>query len=334
MDVSADAILNQEDIDSLLRSGAALANGPIIRYNGQRVTEGESIRVSAYDFTDPVYLDERMLARLTERADSFIKSLAARLSVFLKLDARIKLGEIRTTPYQLVVETFTSPTFISIFRLDPLPGVGLLNFPPRMAMAIVDRMLGGQGVAPTEGRLLTEIERVLIEDIVDLILEEWVRPWSSLATLEPCRIGSETVGVFLQTSPPKDVMLGISIEVTILDCVEVLQLALPYSLFEPVLYKMEASARRFAEEAVVGLHHTFNKELCSQLDIPLVAEWKAFSLSVGDLLRLRPGDILELPQDILTKTRILFSGEPRFQGEVGVDNGRVAVRLSKIIEKP
>ncbi len=332
MDEKNDAILSQSDIDALLHSGASLESGPVIRSNGVRISADESIQVSSYDFSDPVYLDERTMARLKERVDSFVHALNARLAVFLKLNVSVKLGEVRTSPYQSVVESFTPPTFISIFKLEPLLGVGLMNFPPTLAMAMIDRMLGGMGIAPSLPRYLTEIESVLLEDVIDLFLEEWVRPWEPLLNISFSKIGFEKVGAFLQTASAKSVVIVIPLEVTALDCTQIVQLVIPYSLFEPILHKMELSDRRFAEETSKGLSHNFNKELCDQLEIPLVAQWDACSISLGDFLRLRPGDVLELPRNILGETKVLFSGSPRFKAEIGIEQGRVAVRLTESLD--
>jgi flagellar motor switch protein FliM len=325
------SILSQDDIDALLKAGGGFDNALVIRSNGKRIGSDESVRVIPYDFNDPVYLDDRTLARLREKIEDFIKTLCSRLAAFLKLDVVLKLGDIRTTPYQVVVESLNFPTFISIFRLEPLSGVGLLNFPPRLAMAMVDRMLGGPGVPPTESRLLTPIETVLLEDIIDLILNEWVNPWSDLASLSPVRIGSDTVGHFLQTAPPKSIMIVVSLEVMILDCTEIIQIGLPYSLFEPVLYKMEAAAKRFAEEVAASTVRSFNRELCDHLSIPLSVDWNLLKLSVGDLLSLKSGDILELPVDVLSKARVLLGGKPRFLGELGVEKGHIAVELKEVL---
>lgn len=326
------SVLSQEDIDALLKSAGSGENVAIIRSDGKRVRKDESVRVINYDFTDPVYLDDATLSRFKEKIEEFIKILSARLSAFLKLDILIKLGEVRTISYQSIIESFNSPTFISIFRLEPLSGVGLLNFPPRLAMAMIDRMLGGPGVPPMDIRLLTQIESVLLEDIIDLILGEWVNPWMELATLSPVRIGSETVGHFLQTAPPKSVVIAVSLEVILLDCTEVIQIILPYSLFEPVLYKMELAAKRFSEEVAASTVRAFNRDLCEHLHVPLSANWNVLKMPVGDLLRLRVGDVLELPTEILSQTRILLGNKPRFIGELGVENHQIAVRLLKTLE--
>ena len=323
--------LSQSDIDALLQSGIAISDGPIIRNNGKRVGEADPVQILPYDFSAPVFLDPRSQARLEEKAQIFAKTVTARLSVFLKTDFGLKLNSIKTQPFQMLSEGFGSPTFASVFKLEPLTGVGILNMAPRMSMAMVDRMLGGKGIAPVEGRFLTEIVRALVEDVIYIFLQEWVNIWAAFEIMKPTVIGYEGVGSFLQTSAPRTVMLNLTFEATLVDCVEVLQLAIPYTLFKPVLVKMEESANRFADAALPEPTRLPNKDFCEHIAVPVVAQWQAFSLKVADLLRLKPGDVLEMSSDILQRTQLCFSGRPHFEGEVGIKDNHVVVRVNRPI---
>ena len=65
----------------------------------------------------------------------------------------------------------------------------------------------------------------------------------------------------------------------------------------------------------------------SDISVPVVAEWDVFDMNLSDVLSLRPGDLIELPKGIIKETKIRVEETTCYTGEVGIDNGAVAVKL-------
>jgi len=63
--------------------------------------------------------------------------------------------------------------------------------------------------------------------------------------------------------------------------------------------------------------------------VPLRAEWDALEVSLREVASLRVGDVIELPSALLTQTRILLNGTPKFIGTVGLDADRTAVQITR-----
>jgi flagellar motor switch protein FliM len=63
--------------------------------------------------------------------------------------------------------------------------------------------------------------------------------------------------------------------------------------------------------------------------MPVRAEWEAFDLSLREITSLRVGDVIEMPAALLSQTRVLLNGSPKFIGTVGLDTDRVAVQLTR-----
>ena len=74
-------------------------------------------------------------------------------------------------------ENLPSPAHLCLFKAEPLSGVGVLDINPRLALTLVDRMSGGRGHSVKTERYLTEIETALLEDILNVVLEEWCVQW-------------------------------------------------------------------------------------------------------------------------------------------------------------
>ena len=323
------SILDQSEIDKLLAQEVAVAPARqfFIRPDGTRAT-GESPKVEAYDFRNPVFLSEVELRRLRLLHEDFIRYLSARLSLYLRMELGLKMAKLTTATYSKFTDSLPNPTHLCLFKVDPLVGVGILDVNPRLALTIADRLLGGRGHSVKAERYLTEIEIALIEDVINIILEEWSAQWKVEQELHPMIIGHENNGRFLQTSPKDAIILILTLEANFGDCSEQIQIGVPYYTIEPVVKKMQI--RRQKDTAVTTAPKKASwHPAYEQITVPVRAEWAALEVSMREITSLRVGDVFELPASIFNETRVLLNGTPKFIGTVGLDTTKVAVQLSR-----
>jgi flagellar motor switch protein FliM len=304
----------------------------MLRSDGTRMTGPSIPKVEDYDFRNPVFLTEIELRRLRLIHEDFIRYLMARLSLFLRMEFSLKMAKLTTLTYTKFCEGLPSPTHLCLFKADPLTGVGVIDFNPRLALTVVDRLLGGRGHSVKAERYLTEIEISLLEDIIAVIMEEWCGQWKWEKEMHPHLIGHETNGRFLQTSPRDAIMLMLTMEAAFGDCSEAITIGVPYYMIEPMVKSMQA--RRAKDSApTTQIHADTMSPLCGHITMPVQAEWPAFTASLRELMSLRPGDLLQLPTSITEETQISLNGSPKFIGHIGIENERVAVTLTKVIPK-
>jgi flagellar motor switch protein FliM len=201
---------------------------------------------------------------------------------------------------------------------------------PRLAMTIVDRLLGGKGHSIRDERYLTDIEIALVEDVIYLVMEEWCRQWEDTRELNASLIGRENNGRFLQTSPHDAIMLVLTMEATIGDCSESMQIAMPYYTIEPVIRKMQENAKRFNSSNNDKLTPHW-MPVYNDINVKVRAEWKAFHATVRDVLSIRPGDLIILPAGIMEETSVCLADTERFKGEIGIDGDAVVVKLTEVV---
>lgn len=329
-DFSPSDILDQSEIDKLLASADVQQKQLIFRADGTRVDPLKAPKIEPYDFRNPVFLTEVELRRLRLMHEDFIRYLSARLSLFLRMEFSLKMSKLTTLSYQKFTEGLPSPTHLCLFKAEPLLGVGILDINPRLALTIADRMLGGRGHSVKAERFLTEIEIGLVEDIITILLEEWCSQWKAERELHPQIIGHESNGRFLQTSPNDAIVLALTMEADFGDCAEQIQIGVPYYTIEPLVKSMQA--RRERESNLTNEERTKKGEwnkVYERVKIPVSAHWNAFEITLREIASLRPGDVLEMPSDIIDKTQVLLNGSPKFVGSVGLDSDRVAVKLSQ-----
>ena len=319
--------LDQSEIDKLLaQTSEAPQKQQVIRATRSN-REGEA-KIESYDFRNPAFLSEFELRRLRLVHEDFIRYLSARLSLHLRMEFGLKMAKLTTISYQKFTESLLNPTHLSLFKVEPLTGVGILDINPRLALAIADRLLGGRGQAVKAERYLTEIEVSLVEDVVVILLEEWCGQWKMEKDLRPVLIGHENNGRFLQTSPKDAVVLALSLEATFGDCSEQIQIGVPYYLIEPVVRRMQTRRQKDAAIAPVEKRAEWHPAY-DRISMPVRAEWSGLELSLRELTCLRVGDVIELPATLFNETQVLLNGSAKFIGSIGHDSDRVAVQLTR-----
>lgn len=322
----ASDFLDQNEIDKILAQTAEVQAQKSLIVDP--VAQGLAPKIEQYDFRNPAFLSEAELRRLRLLHEDFIRYLSARLSLYLRMEFGLKMAKLTTVTYSKFTESLPNPTHISLFKVEPLVGVGILDINPRLALTIADRLLGGRGHSVKAERYLTEIEMALIEDVILILLEEWCAQWKSEQELRPMIIGHENNGRFLQTSPRDAIMLAMTLECNFGDCSEQLQIGVPYYTIEPVVKKMQA--RRHKDTAVsITAKRAEWQAAYDGITVPVRAEWQAFELSLREVTSLRVGDVLEMNASLCAETHVLLNGSPKFIGTVGLDTDHVAIQLTR-----
>ncbi len=195
----------------------------------------KAANVRGHDFRQSGFLAASELRRIRQRHEQFVRSLAARLAIFLRLEVSLQLSKVQIVGYQKYTDGLPNPTHITLFKTEPLKGVGLLVIPPRLDLTLVDRLLGGPGETTQESRELTEIEIALVDQVATLLLAEWCNHWPEMRDLHAALLGHETNSHFLQTASPDTAMLVLTLTGGIGEQAEPIQLAFPYATVEPLM---------------------------------------------------------------------------------------------------
>ena len=286
--------------------------------------------IRSHDFRQSGFLAASELRRIRQRHDQFVRSLAARLAIFLRLECSLQLDKVQIVGYQKIIEGMANPTHITLFKTEPLKGVGLLVIPPKLALTLVDRLLGGVGEMPAETRDLSDIEVALTDQVATLVLAEWCNHWPELRDLHPILVGHENNSPFLQTSPPDTAMLTLSIQTTIADQSESFQIIFPYTTVEPLMRLINPAIPGSESTPARSTKPRWNASL-DEVKVPVTVEWQGLKMSAGDITRLMPGDVLSIDPACAAQVLVRFGKVPKFLGRPGTSDAKWAVQLTSSI---
>jgi len=289
--------------------------------------------IRGHDFRQSGFLAPSELRRIRQRHEQFIRSLAARLAIFLRLEFSLQLSKVQIGGYQNFVENLPSPTHITLFKTEPLKGVGLLVIPPRLGLTLVDRLLGGAGQSTEEPREMSEIETALIDQVASLVIGEWCNHWPEMRGLQPSLLGHENNSRYLQTAAPDTAMLILTMNGGIGEQSEPIQIVFPYATVEPLVRLLSPSLPAADTVPARASRPKWNAEF-NEIKVPVVAEWHGLKMSASEILQLKAGDLLALDPACAAQVHLRLNQVPKFTGRPGTSGGKWAVQLTSINNNP
>ena len=330
----AQEVLSQSDVERLLAQVAEQTSSTVVLKSGGERSNRPVDAIQQYDFRQPAFLAAAQLRKLRLRHEEYVRSLAARLSLYLRMEFSLQMVKFQTLVYKKFIEGLPNPSHLTLFKAEPMRGICLLEIPLPLGVTIVDRLLGGQAHSVNLGRDLTEIEVALLDQVVQIVLGEWCNQWLGVCELRGALLGHESNSRYLETSPHDTVMLSVAIEASLGDCQDVIQLGFPYYTLEPLVRQVSQDLETSSRDP--GPAASGAPQWNSQFDavkIPLAASWNSLALTAREVSQLQVGDLLQLEPHCLNQVQVRLVNLPKFMGRLGTQGNRWAVELTQVLKR-
>ena len=312
--------------EELAAASASPEEAPVFLMDGTR-TSGAGLRILPHDFQNPTTISESDLSIFEALYVNYVQDLAGRLSSSLRMDCALKITKVAGAPFSEFRDVIPNPSCISLFRAAEMRGVGVLNLSLPLALAVADRLLGGKGKPPAAERELTEIETALLDDTLLVILSGWAGVWSEGEAPSQLEIiAHERNALCLPMTSTKELFVVLEMEMNIGENACRVHLGVPFSMLETRVRKIQESQKRITEAASPRQIQWRNQY--AEIAVPVFAEWKVRKMPLAEALRIRTGDIIELPASLINQARIQLSHGTAFTGTVGIQNGNIAVQIT------
>jgi len=320
-------ILSQKDIDSLL--SAIQAGNLNVDANKSEVKKDDRI-IKNYDFRRPNKFSKDQLNTIEFIYEDFSRSLKTLLSGLLRIRVETKLDFVSEFTYDEFVQTIPNPTILNVFSLPPLDGKGILEINPTIAFSIIDRLFGGPGFSTNVGRALTEIEKNVIQRVVEKILVLFKEAWSICFEINPTLEVIENNPQFAQVVSLQEMVIVITIHITIGEVEDLINICLPCLMLEPMANKLNtkfwfASASASSKKD----HSKYLQQVVDGTEIPLSVVLGNNSITIKELLELQKGDVIPLDKKKDKDAEVFIDSELRFYGQIGKIGNNLAIRINK-----
>lgn len=316
-------ILTQEEIDALL---SALHSGELAAEDVHG--EAETRKVKPYDFRRPDKFSKDQLRTLQMLHEHLARLLGTSFTSYMRTVVEMKVVSVQQMTYEEFTRSLPSPTCLCLFRLEPLPGEAIFELNTEVALALVERLLGGQGqVSLDRSRELTDIEQTVLTRILARGLTSFKEAWQNVAEVEARLERLEMNPQFTQIVAPNQMVVIITLTMKVGDEQGFLNVCLPDSLLEPVIPKLSAhlwfaTGQSATAETVAVLRRRVEK-----MRVELVAVAGTASVRFGDLLALEVGDVIQLDSSVSNPIPVYVGSKVKFWARPGVRGSRLALQI-------
>ncbi len=323
-------VLSQREIDQLLEAFMA---GEVDINDIKEETREK--KVSVYDFRRPKKFAKDQLRTLQIIHENLARLMGSYFSGILRTYCQIEMVSVEPQTYGEFINSLPAPVVLGIIEFKPLKGSIILEFSPNVVYAIIDRMLGGLGLAPEKVRDFTEIEIVLIERIIRQLLPIMNSSWANIIDAEFGLVGIETNAQFAQLISPNESIAIVTLDAHIGDVEGMMNICIPYLVIEPIIQQL-SSKHWFSTKLAEEKEQKYYRLLASQVETTAV-EVKAVlgqaAITIRDLIELQKGDVIKLDKKVDEDIAVYVGDVKKFCGVVGLKKNSLAVQITSICEE-
>lgn len=314
--------LSQEEVDALLKG----VSGEV----DEAPAEEDAGGVKSYDLGRQERIVRGRMPTMELINERFARYFRIGLFNFMHRSTEISVGPVRVQKYSDFIRNLVVPTNLNLVQMKPLRGTGLVVFDPNLVFLVVDNMFGSDGRFHTrvEGRDFTPTEQRIIQGMLNVVFAEYEKAWKPVYEVEFEYVRSEMNTQFANIATPSEIVVAFTFTIELSGNSAEMHICLPYSMIEPirdVLYSTMHSEQAGSDKRWTSL---LRRQLLTA-EVELVAPLGGSALTLGDVARLKIGDIV--PIDIAELVTVRVDGIPLMDCRYGINNGQYALKLEGFV---
>jgi len=318
-------ILSQDEVDALL--------GGVDSGDVDTDTEADLTDVVArtFDFNNQERIIRGRLPTLEMINERFARYFRVSFFGLLRKTPEISVNGIQMIKFSEYIQTLFVPTSLSLIKMDPLRGTGLIMLDPKLVFILVDNFFGGDGSihAKIEGREFTHTELRVIEKIVHICFDDLVKAWEPVMKVDFDYHNHEVNPHLANIVSPTEVIVVSSFHIELEGGGGDIHVVYPYSMIEPIRTILDAGVQSDRGDVDERWAVLLKEELLhAKVDIDAIFVEK--QIRISDLLNFQAGDIV--PIDMPDQVLVLAEDMPVMRGQYGEYQGNAAVKVEEIVE--
>ncbi len=322
-------VLSQSEIDNLLK---ALNSGEI---DVDEIKDQSSeLQVKNYDFKRPAKFSKEHLRTLELIFEHYGRLLSTNLPVYLRKNVQVNVASSETVTFSEFSNALANPVILAVVNFRPLPGDIIIEMTENLGYAIVDRMLGGKGVALEKTRDFSEIELSILDKIMVICMQLLREPWKNVVEVNPMLERIETNPQFAQIIAPNEMIAIVTLNIKIGDVEGFMNISLPYITLEDIIDNLNtkfwfSTMTRDTDEK----YDEYLQSMLKRVDVPVKALLGRSMVTVNDFAGLQVGDIIRLDSNVDSALEVYVGNIKKFTAVAGESNEKYALKVTSVIRE-
>jgi len=316
----ANEVLNQDEIDALIHGVDS----------GEVKTESAAEAVSEvrpYDLATQTRIVRGRMPTLDLINERFARLFRTSLFNMMRRTPQISVGAVQLSKFSDYLHSLYVPTSLNMVRITPFRGTGLVVMDPKLVFAAVDNFFGGNGRhIKIEGRDFTATESRVIQLLLKSAFTDLQTAWTNVARINIEYLSSEMNPQFANIAGPSEMVVVSSFRIELDGGGGSMHVTMPTSMLEPVREILDSGAATDRIGQDERWIHALREEI-EDADIELNMVLGRGQLTLGDLINLKPGDIV--PFDFTGRATIVVGDVPVFRGSYGISHGMQSLKIEE-----
>jgi flagellar motor switch protein FliM len=318
---TAERILNQEEIDSLLGFDV----------NSDQVQDKSGVRA----IINSALVSYERLPMLEIVFDRLVRLMTTSLRNFTSDNVEVSLDNITSIRFGDYLNSIPLPAILGVFHAEQLDNYGLFTVDSNLIYSIVDVLLGGRRGASAmriEGRPYTTIERTLVQRMIEVIMTDMCQAFEPLAPVDFKLDRLETNPRFAAIARSANAAILVKLRIDMEDRGGRTELLLPYATLEPIrkLLLQQFMGEKFGRDSIWEGH--LATELWSTT-VAIDAILDEQTMPLSRIMNLDVGQTVVLNATPNSKIELRCGGVPLLRGRMGRSGNSVAVRVEEAIQR-
>jgi flagellar motor switch protein FliM len=321
--VSTD-ILSQDEVDALLHG----VDDGAVDTSVEDLNDGQA---RSFDFNNQERIIRGRLPTLEMINERFARYFRVNFFNMLRKTPEISINGIQMIKFSEYIHTLFVPTSLSLIKMHPLKGTGMIMLDPKLVFIIVDNFFGGDGSihAKIEGREFTSTELRVIEKVVFMCFADLKQAWEPIMQVDFDYHNHEVNPHLANIVSPTEVIVVSSFHIELEGGGGDIHVVFPYSMIEPIRSILDAGVQSDMSEIDDRWSVLLREELM-HAKVELTAIFAEKQLKVADLINLEAGDII--PIDMPDQVMLMADDMPILRGHFGEHEGNAAIRVENVYE--
>ena len=325
--------------------------GRIVTSIGKRTrgqSKSSSFTYEIYDFRRPDKLSKDQLRTLQMIHETFARLFSSSISGYLRSQVQVDLISVEQIAYEEYIKSVSS-SLVNVLSVAPLTGQMIYEIDLSVMFVMLDRLLGGTGDGAGKAiKGLTDIEKVLANNIVKVGLGDLAIAWENVMKVQYETVSVDTSAQFVQIVPNNDTVVLVLMEIRIGEHQGAMSFCVPFLLLKPILAKLNAQHwfTSKVKKPKVALGSRLAERLRDTARVPCVARLGISRLNVETISTLKVGQMIPLtvpralrsddpPADgdsMIGRAEILIGNQVKFRGRIGIKGRRrLAVQVEEVL---
>jgi len=325
--MSEEELLSQDEIDVLL-NGVDEGEFETEETESQPPVDGG---VKAYDLTSQDHIVRGRLPTLEMINERFARFTEQSMFNLLRETPVVTAAKIENIKFSEYTQMLGIPSSLSMVKIHPLRGTAMFVLDADLVVNLVDRFFGGGVHDNAIGeREFTVTEQRIIQKVLSQVFVDMKQAWQTIMDIDFEYLSNEENPAMIKAISPSEVVVLSTFEIRIEEKGGRIQVAIPYSMLEPVREALDSGVQVDNEYTDGNWAEALQRDL-RYASVPISCRVAERKITLREILNFKAGDVI--PIDMPESSILMANGVPIYEAAVGASNEHLALKIKRQIDR-